>query len=47
VVWPRFRPIVRQTAPFPPFPAELEKQISRLKLISHMRFEGSKDLVQG
>jgi hypothetical protein len=30
----------------PPFLPELEKQTSRLKLISNMRFEGSKDLVQ-
>ena len=37
--------IVRQTAPFPPVPAELEKQTSRLKLIINMRFEGSKNLV--
>jgi TonB family protein len=37
--------IVRQTAPFPPFPAELEVQTSSRKLIVNMRFEGSKDLV--
>ena len=37
--------IVRQTAPFPPVPAELEKHTSRLKLIINMRFEGSKNLV--
>lgn len=37
--------IVRQTAPLPPFPAELEKQTSRLKLTTNGRFEGSKNLV--
>jgi hypothetical protein len=37
--------IVRQTAPFPLFPAELEKQTSRLKLIINRRFERSRNLV--
>jgi hypothetical protein len=32
-------------APFPPFPAELEKHPSRLKLVVNMRFEGSKNFV--
>ena len=37
--------IVRKTAPFPPFQAELEKHPSRLKLIVNMRFQGGKNLV--
>jgi len=37
--------IVRQTAPFPPFPAELEEQTSRVKPIIDRRFEGSRNLV--
>jgi TonB family protein len=39
--------VVRQTAPFPPFPAELEVQTSSRKLTVNMRFEGSKDRVPG
>jgi|PlaIllAssembly_1097288.scaffolds.fasta_scaffold86100_2 hypothetical protein len=35
----------RLVTPFPPFPTELEKQISRLKLIISRRLEGAKNRV--
>ncbi|MEJ2061176.1 MAG: TonB family protein [Gammaproteobacteria bacterium] len=37
--------IVRQTAPFPPFPAALEKRTPRLKLTINMKFRGNKNLL--